>query len=186
MTIEYIISQILAGIALVFLVLAFQTKCKSRLLACFVTANGLMAVGFILLQSWIAAALFSIATVRMLAFYILSKKQPKKWVCVATLILFITANVVATLYTWTWWYDFLLMIGACAFTFGAWKRGEHIVRLTNLFYATLLIVHNVLIANWMGIAPMLACIISVSIYYIRKYAKKNETKDDATLQKVCQ
>ena len=175
--VEYIFSQILAFIALIMYVLAFQSKSKNRLLAYFVTANLLMAIGFVLLQSWIAVSLFSIAALRMLAFFVLEKKKPKQWVSTATLIVFITANIVATYFTATWWYDYFLLVGACAFTFGAWKKGEHIVRLTNVFHATLLIVHNALIANWMGIATMSACIISVAIYYVRKYGKKSTVTD---------
>lgn len=167
----YILSQIFGGIALILALLVYVQKDRKKLLIFGTITNATLTISFLFLQSWIAAALFGLASLRMLTFYFMDKKNTRLGISIAILVAFLLANVVSTLFTWTWWYDFLLMAAACAFTFGVWMKGEHLVRINNLIYASLLVYHNIIIANWMGLAVSICLIISVVIFYMQKAVK---------------
>lgn len=170
----YVLSQVLAGVNLVLVVTAYQLKDKKKVLFVFIFANLTVTLSYLCLADWIAALLFGIATVRMIAFYLIDRFEPKMRVSVLTLLFFLAANVVSTVLTWTLWFDFLLMAGACAYTFGSWKKGGHFVRISQVIYAVLLIIHNIYVSNWVGAVSMLCVIISIAVYYIRKLAAKQK------------
>lgn len=172
----YIFSQVFGCIALILMLLVYVQKDRNKLLIFGTITNVALTISFLFLQSWIAAGLFGIASLRMISFYFLDKKQVKVGVSVAVLVVFLIANVISTLFTWTWWYDFLLMAGVCAFTFGVWTKGEHLVRITNAIYNCLLIYHNIIIFNWMGLAVAVAGLVSVGVYYVRKIVERSHLK----------
>lgn len=167
----HILSQIFAGMALLLVAVSYQLKSKSKLLIFYVLANVAYCCSYLLLYDLMGFTIMGIAALRMFAFFLLEKYNPKQWVSVSTLLFFIVAHSVSSILTCTNWFDFVLMFAVCLFTFGAWNKGEHLVRITNIIYSLLLIVHNIMVANWIGIAVESCVITSILIYYIRRYIK---------------
>lgn len=174
----YIASQIFAVVALICVFISFQWKKKSTLLVWSALTNVCLAISYLLLLDWIGFALLTVATVRCICFFFLRKEESKvpQWISICCLFLFLIAHCISTALLWSEWYDFVLLAGIIFLTFGLWTKGGNLVRIATLTYASLMIVHNIAVHNWMALMVDIVTIISIFIYYIRNWRNRYVSK----------
>ena len=165
-------SQIFAFFGLATNVVSFQRKTKTSTLLFVATANVFMTASYVFLRDWVGAAFFAIATFRVTGFIFLDKYRARstdQWLPVLALLFFWGAHSAAALLTWQVWFDFVLLAGVLAFTYGCWAKGPHPVRVSRVIYSSLLIVHNIGVKNWVAIVGESALIASIFIYYAKPF-----------------
>ena len=170
----YIASQIAVALAIICILISYQQKNKSMLLFWLFLSHIFQAIGFSFLGAWVGASLFFLSAIRSISFAGLEKYEKKipKWFSILVLFAFLVAASVATAFTWVMWYDFVVLAAVLLFTYGCWAKGEHVVRIITIIYASVLIGYEIMIGNWLGIVLRAIYILAVIIYYIRKF--KNE------------
>jgi len=176
----YILSQVSAFLAFCCVIAAFQSRKKAMLHFWVTMGNLFLVLSYALMSLWMPVAILSIATVRSFVYLLLEKYRGKypKWISLASLIFFLTACVVATLFTWDMWFEFVLLGGIMLYTLGGWLKGEHFVRIAGIQVSIIAIIYNILIANWTAIAVDVATLTSIIIYYYRKWHKKKNISFD--------
>jgi hypothetical protein len=88
------------------------------------------------------------------------------------------AILIATLLTWEIWFEFALMAGVMLFTYGVWAKGENKVRIAVVIVSVIAIIYNVLVANWTAISVDAATLISVVVYYSRKWYNQQRSNNN--------
>ena len=174
----FIASQIFVGLAIICILISFQQKNKALLLVWLFLSHIFQAVAFSFLGAWVGAALFFLSAARSITFACLDKYENKiaRWISILVLFAFLAAAIVATIFTWVMWYDFVVMAAVLAFTYGCWAKGEHRVRIITVIYASILIGYEILVGNWAGIALRSIYILAVFIYYLRKLYNSKKPK----------
>jgi len=165
----FILSQIAAFITLVAVVIGLQNSSKTKLLFWFTVANIFLVISYAFIGAWVGVALTSVMTVRTISFLFLEKyrdKIPSFW-DVSILLVFLVVNVVVTYFTWTMWFDFVLLCAVLLHTFGAWSKGKHRIRIFGFLLSSLMLTYNIIVSNWTAIVVEAAVLVSVIIYYAR-------------------
>ena len=180
----FVASQISVALAIVCILISFQQKNKAWLLFWLCLSHIFQAVGFSFLGAWVGASLFFLSATRSLTFALLDKYEAKipRWISVSILLAFLTAATVATIFTQVMWYDFVVLAAVLAFTYGCWAKGEHLVRVITVAYASVLIGYEILVQNWAGIILRSIYILAVAVYYIRKLKTKPPPSDKGGVQ----
>lgn len=166
----YIFSQVAAFMAFCAVLIGFQSRKKAMLLFWITIGNIFLTLSYVCMAKWMPVAILSIATVRSFTFLLLEKYRGKypKWLSFSSLLVFLAASVVATLFTWDMWFEFVLLAGIMLYTFGNWQSGEHFVRIAGIQVSIISIIYNILIGNWTAIAVDVATLTSIVVYYSRK------------------
>jgi len=170
----YVLSQCFAVLAIIMFVSATQSKNKKLMLAFYSFANFCLAMSYLLLQSWVVGMLMAIATLRMIAFFFVDRTFKIKTIAIAVLLVFLAANVISTTISWETWYDFVLLGAALIFTTCVWIKDGNLIRITDMGYASLLIIHAATVSNYMGLACYSITILSILVYYLRLFIGKNK------------
>jgi len=167
----YILSQIAAFLVLCVVFVGFMCRRKAWLIFCVAMANVFLTLSYAFLSKWMPVAILSVATIRTFVFLLLERKRGKipTWLNVGCLVFFLSAILIATILTWEIWFEFALMAGVMLFTYGVWAKGEHKVRVAVVIVSIIAIIYNVLVANWTAISVDVATLISVVVYYTRKW-----------------
>ena len=82
----FVLSQVLACIAICFDLLSFQFKERRRIIACLIVACLLLAMHFALLERWTATGLGLLAAVRFVAGSLTTSRRVMVLFCVATML----------------------------------------------------------------------------------------------------
>ena len=166
----FVFSQIFAFVALVCIFIAFQCKNKAALLVWNALTNFCLAISYVFLSDWVGVALLSVATVRCVCFFFLRKYEANLHISlsVSCLLLFLIIHCVATTLLWETWFDFVLLGGIMFLTYGLWAKGNNLVRVATVLYATLMIIHNTSVNNWAALSVDIVTIIAIAVYYLHR------------------
>lgn len=160
---DFILSQILIGIAICTDTLSFQFKERKKIVACLLISCTLISAHFMLLGHWTAAWLGLIAAVRFTTSMFSTSKK--------LMGLFVFATIVISIFT----YDGLLSVLGCAGgifgTIASFCKEDKLLRQLMLVGTSLWIVHNFL-AGSPGAVLMEAIFISSNLLgYFRFYIR---------------
>jgi hypothetical protein len=160
---DFLLSQILIGIAICTDTISFQFKERKKIVACLLVSCTLISAHFMLLGHWTAACLGIIAAIRFTTSIFSTSKK--------LMGVFIFATIIASIFT----YEGLLSIIGCAGgifgTVASFCKEDKLLRQLMLIGTSLWIVHNFL-AGSPGAVLMEAIFISSNIVgYFRFYIR---------------
>ena len=181
-TSNFIISQIIGLVILCLVVCAFQTKNKGKTLWILTMCTALGIVSNALLLNWIIVTVLAINIFRFSTFAILEKHGDKKELRLVALIFFwiITAAVssLVTILADLHWFNWILLAGNLFSIYGQWAKGLHLIRISNLFISSLLIINAAMFMNLMSIAIEIFVIISIIVFYVKFFRTSNSKKQN--------
>jgi len=187
----WILSQVFAFIALVFMVWSFQCKEKLNVMLLLGFGTFFLALSAAPLANWTLASLFLQASVRNYVFFYFDwrvKKgieTPRMWYNVAavifsTLIVFSTilfvhimqvpiTNVVVE------WFIAATLVGL---TIGNVLNGQNVMRLSFVVNRMFNIYNHIFFLNAIAVIIAALAIISNAIYYVRLFASWRKTRNE--------
>jgi hypothetical protein len=176
----WILSQVFAFFALISIILAFQSKTKTKTLLFTIAFNSFMSVATILLQNYVLTGIVAVAVLRDITFILREKYRPdsKVW-SYLSLFFFLALSLTVSLITATWWFDYLLLVTALFLIYGSWAKGVHLIRISRVAFCALVIVNHVINYNYVGIVIEVFSILSIAVFYIKFYRyirKQNQLK----------
>jgi hypothetical protein len=160
----FVLSQILASIAIVFDLFSFQFKNRQYILLCFISASILLSMHFILLEKWTAAALMVIAIFRFTASYYTTSVKVRN--------LFIVLNILVCISTYQDYLSVLSCLAATLGTIGSFQKDDKRLREFMIVGTSLWVVHNALALTPMGTLIEMLFLGSNLTGYYRFYIKK--------------
>jgi len=178
----WIVSQVFMFFALVTIVISLQVKNKRNLLFLIGVCYVFFSLNLIFLQDWIVLITILVALCRNFVFaffeHCAEKGKPlPKWVGQASVVFFIVALIVPTIFLWTWWFDWILIAGSIPIIIGAYFKGTHLLRVAIMVKAALNIINFVIFVNIIGIIFESFVIGSSIVFYIRLLvSKKRKTR----------
>jgi hypothetical protein len=164
---DFLLSQILIGIAICTDTLSFQFKERKKIVACLLISCTLISAHFMLLGHWTAAWLGLVAAVRFTTSIFSTSKK--------FIGLFVFATIIISIFT----YEGLLSILGCAGgifgTVASFCKEDKLLRQLMLVGTSIWLVHNIL-AGSPGAVLMEAIFISSNLVgYFRFYIRpKNQ------------
>lgn len=160
---DFLLSQILIGIAICTDTLSFQFKERKKIVACLLISCTLISAHFMLLGHWTAACLGLIAAVRFTTSMFSTSKK--------LMGLFIIATVVISIVTYAGILTVLGCAGGIFGTIASFCKEDKMLRQLMLVGTSLWIVHNFL-AGSPGAVLMEAIFISSNLVgYFRFYVR---------------
>ncbi|MFW2364869.1 MAG: YgjV family protein [Desulforhopalus sp.] len=160
---NFVLSQILVGIAICTDILSFQLKERHKIVACLMVSALLISAHFMLLGHWTAAGLAILATVRFaISIFSTSKK---------IMALFMIATVAVAIFS----YAGLLSILGCSATLfttaASFCKNDKFLRQLMLVGTAIWIVHNALAGSPGAVILESLFISSNLVGYFRFYIK---------------
>lgn len=162
---NFLLSQILVGLAFVFNALSFQFLQRKAILACFILATVFLAWHFFLLSNVSAAALILVATARYTAAYFSSAKL---W-----LWFFVILNFIVFFITYSTTVSILALVGSVIATFASFQSQDRALRKLMLLGCIAWIAHNIIINSPAAVALEVFFLISNLIGYWRYYIRQS-------------
>ena len=175
---EFILSQICGGIALILVCIGYFVKKKTKFLIFQIIANLFYAASFILLDTFSAGVITIVSTFRCILFYFFDKKNiPYKktiYSIPAFAIIYITLGILF----WKNWLDIIPIISATLFTIAFYVKNIKLVRYLSLPPNIILIVFSfVRLAYLNSVLDLVESIIL--IIAIIKFRKNDITKTES-------
>ena len=169
----WIISQVFASFALIAIVIAYQLKNKKWTLVAVMVFNGTMAVSSAVLANWILVGIYAIGFFRDATFLWREKYYPNAYLLSVIIVCaFMAGSVVVGAFTFRWWFDVPLVAASMFVDFGSWKKGVHWIRISRATWCAMVLVNHVRYQNYIAIGIEIFILISVAIFYIRYFRKK--------------
>jgi len=163
---DFILSQILIGIAICTDTISFQFKERARIVACLLVSCSLISAHFMLLGHWTAACLGLLAAARFTTSLFSSSKK--------LMGLFMLATIVVTICTYEGLLSLLGCSGGLFGTAASFCKDDKPLRQLMLVGTSLWIIHNAL-AGSPGAVLMEAIFISSNLVgYFRFYIRAKE------------
>jgi len=170
---KFIFVQILGIITLVIFVISMQLSKKEHFLLAQTLGTVLFVLQYILTDKITGAVLFIIAVIRGLVYFYYKKKNLKP--SLAILIVFQSAVLISTIFTWQGFQSFLPFTSSTARTWGTWQDDMKWARITSLTGQSCMIVYNLIAAMYTGaLTEFCNCtssLIAIWRYDIRKNKK---------------
>jgi hypothetical protein len=161
----YLLSQLLAGAAIVSDAVSFQCQRREYILGCLVVSSALLAGHFYLLEIYTAAYIGVLSIFR----FLLSIFYTRKWL----MWLFLCMTMAVAVWTYNGYLTVLSSVATSCFTVAAFQLNEKRLRLMSIAAVCLWILHNSLVGSVMG--ALLECIFLTSclIGYYRFMKRSN-------------
>ena len=130
---DFVLSQILIGVAFCFDLASFQFRDKNKVLVSLACASVFIALHFWLLQAHTAAVITFIAALRFLT----------ATVTRSTLLMFVYLGLIlcSALFTYAGVLTILVTVSSCVSTWGAFRASDRRFRQLMMITATIMIVH---------------------------------------------
>ncbi|MDR2549628.1 MAG: YgjV family protein [Desulfobulbus sp.] len=132
----FVLSQILAAIAICFDLASCQFKERRRIIACLIVSCLLIAVHFALLQHWTAMGVAGLAAVRFIASYRTTSKK--------AMAAFIAASLLVAAFTFHGPLSVLSCLGSIFGTVGSFCADDKRLRQLLMAASSLWLLHNIL------------------------------------------
>ena len=170
---QWILSQVIGVIALVFVFLAFQQKTKSKQLMWQAVVNFMTILVAILLFNWIVVGVSSVAFLKNITFMFTNKRKqkPSKSLLVFFFILFSILNI--TTMALTWYFasfhiiDVFLLTGLVAVNYGKALGNIHTMKIPALSNSVFLLINAVMFRDAMAVLKSMVAISSITIFYFK-------------------
>ena len=167
LTLPFLISQILAGIAIVTDIVSFQFKERKHIILFFIVAGVCMGLHYFLLARYVAAALVAIWIVRFICSYYSTQWYWK--------YIFITLFAIATAFFYKDYYDLLIFAAMSISTVSSFRKDDYSLRVLMMLATAVAILYNILILSPIGTTLQVVFLVSNFIGYYRFYYKKIES-----------
>lgn len=178
----WIASQVFGFICVALAMWSFQTKRKANTVLLIGIANIFSAVSLALLANWVVFSLISVAIVRSFTFYFIELRIEKgkpinRQITLIFTLLFMVASIIPVIFTWTWWFDWVLLVCSLFIIYGSWAKGIHLIRIACFSYDALSIVNHIMFFNIIGLVQSILLTGSVIVFYVRYFIKKRKEQE---------
>lgn len=173
--VSQIIIQGMGFVALLFIILSFQSDKRSRILIYMIIGVLLYVLHYILLHAWIGALMNFIEAGVV---YVSHQKETKKWAMqkfwpYVFIVLFIIAGVITS----KTFIDMLPVVAQALGTIAVWQKSNKAIRLIMLSPRPLWFAYNFFVGSYAGMASEIFIFLSVMTGIVRfdilrKSAKK--------------
>jgi len=162
---NFMISQVLIGIAFLFAIASFQFKKREHILVCFFILMLLIGAHYYFLGQITALWIYLFGALRI---FIAIFTTNKRW-------MFILAVGIVGVFilTYTKALDFIILAASLIFNFGAFQENDKRLRRFELVGAQFVVLYNLLIFSPAMVSFELFMIASNIIGYYRYYIKKS-------------
>ncbi|CAM3724690.1 YgjV family protein [Parendozoicomonas haliclonae] len=160
---DFLLSQILAGIAICFDMLSFQFKDRKKLLGCLFCACILLSTHFALLEQWTAAGMLLISTCRYFTSIFTTSKKAAA--------VFIVASLTTTFFTFNGITSVLSCSASVLQTTAAFNKNDKTLRLLMMAGICLWITHNTLVQSPMAVVVEVLFMASNLVGFYRYYLR---------------
>jgi len=178
---QFITSQVFGVGMLVFDMIGFSVRRKSRTFLCFAIAWIFGIVMFALLGDWIGVGLGISGLIRNCMFLFLEtrKKEVTKVVSISALMFCLVLSALPfVIFHESDWLHWVFAVFAIATVYGAWAKGIHVIRILNVFYFSIFIIHSAYFFNISNIIYNSIMILTIFIFYVRFFTKKPEREGE--------
>ena len=170
---NFIMSQIIGGIGVLFLVYSLQKNNRKKLLKYQVLTSFSFALQYFLLGAFTGAFTFIVNNLRSSTFYYYSKARKKPNV----LLLFLFSGLAITmgLTTYKNIFSIIPVISSVITTYGAWQKKAKIFRIAIMTSSFILIFHDLYFGAYAGMLSYAITFTSTLIGFIKyQMPKKNK------------
>ena len=178
---QWWVSQVFGLIALVLVVVAFQMKGNIRLLVMLAIASLASVFMQAFLGNFIMAAMAGLVVVRLFVYAWLNKRRDAgnmtERLDVSILMIFLLLNVIATIVTAEWWFDWIFLSVATVATWGGWSRNTHMVRITSVPVGIMVLAAAFMFTNYMSIVTEVLVLGSIAVFYWRFFRDKKKAPE---------
>jgi len=166
----WIASQALNLISLVLLVIAFQVKNKNRTLILMASACAFGVVSSVLLGNMAFAVVMTVSVIRSLSFAWMEARRValNRLFSISVLLVFMAVSVLLVVFAVQWWFDWVLLGSSLFSTYGSWKKGIHLIRISTVLGSVLAIVSHIHFHNFTALLIEAFVIGSIAVFYIRQ------------------
>ncbi|MCL2382834.1 MAG: YgjV family protein [Oscillospiraceae bacterium] len=149
-SVMFIISQVFVLAAMIAFVFAALSKQKKNILFYRIPFMVLYGVSFALQGLWVAFGMIMFGVVTMTVYYIFESKgkAPNIYVLISFLATVIAINV----FLWQGTLDLFPMGASLVGTWAFWQKNERTLRFSILIPTTIMIIYNIFVLNYMGVA----------------------------------
>jgi len=117
------------------------------------------------------AAMAGLVVIRLFVYAWLNRRRETgaitEQVDVSILFTFLILNVIATIITAEWWFDWIFLSFATIATWGGWSRNTHMVRITSVPVAIMVLAAAFMFTNFMSIVTEFLALGSIAVFYYR-------------------
>lgn len=143
---EFILAQILGGIALILVCIGYFLKTKSAFMIIQTIANFFYASAFFVVGAYVGAGLVIISLFRCIYLYIAEKKSFKY--TLYFLPIFVVMYITITIVFWKNFFDFMPLIASTFFTIGFTIKNLQAMRYFLIIPNAVLVVYNILTTTY--------------------------------------
>ena len=158
---DFLLSQILIGIAILTDTLSFQFKERKKIVACLLVSCTLISVHFMLLGHWTAACLGLVAAVRFTSSIFSTSKK--------LMGLFVFTTIIISIFTFEGLLSILGCAGGIFGTVASFCKEDKLLRQLMLVGTCLWLVHNILAGSPGAVLMEVIFISSNVVGYFRFY-----------------
>ncbi|MFA5602248.1 MAG: YgjV family protein [Bacilli bacterium] len=144
----YIISQIIATLSFIALILSFFSNKRKTVLILLIIHTVLYGIHYLILGAFIGFIALMIETLRNVVFYFKGKNHKENSFLV--LIFFFIIFILTSIFTWDGFIKIIPLIASLIITYGIWQKNLSIYRITSLSCAILYIIYNIINVTYIG------------------------------------
>ena len=173
---EFILAQILGGIALILVCIGYFLKTKSAFMIIQTIANFFYASAFFVVGAYVGAGLVMISLFRCIYLYIAEKKSFKY--TLHFLPIFIVLYIVTTIIFWNNPFDFMPLIASTLFTIGFTIKNLQTMRYVLIIPNAVLVIYNILTTTYTSAMLDFIEIIVIIVAIMKFYRDSRRIKND--------
>ena len=173
---EFILAQILGGIALILVCIGYFLKTKSAFMIIQTIANFFYASAFFVVGAYVGAGLVMISLFRCIYLYVAEKKSFKY--TLHFLPIFIALYIVTTIIFWNNPFDFMPLITSTLFTIGFTIKNLQTMRYVLIIPNALLVIYNILTTTYTSALLDFIEIIVIIVAIVKFYRDNKRIKND--------
>jgi len=173
----WIVSQVFAFLALIFMFWSFQIKNKIKMMLLLGIGSMFLAASASFLDNWSLAVLFGLAAVRNYVFCYLDwrmekEKNDPKWIRFMFAGIFAVTTISATAILWptghSLWLEVLICVTLLGLITGNVLEGTHLIRVSFVLNRVFNIINHIHFNNAIAVIIASLTISSNIIFYIRQ------------------
>jgi len=164
LALPFLISQILAGIAIIADIFSFQFKERKKIIIFFIIAASCITVHYFLLERYVAGVIMLLWVIRFFISYYRTDKY--------FIYIFITAYTITTYFLYKDVYDLIILVSMSLATIWVFQKDDKYLRLFMMSWTSLIIVYNFLIFTPVWVLLESIFLWSNLVGYYRHYLKK--------------
>lgn len=169
---NFLLSQVLASIAICFDLLSFQFKNRKHIVCCLFFSCMFISAHFALLEEWTASIIVGIAAVRYLTGVFSTSKKLAYF--------FIASALAATALTYSGIPSLISCSGTVLQTFAVFSKNDKQLRQIMVVGISLWLLHNYLVGSPMAVLMEMLFLSSNLVGYYRFYIRKSVPKVNET------